>query len=207
LIKMSSFIILAAKGEVKSSILPAIEPGAGAEAAIAKALKRAKAPELIGTWSWRPKLFLYGYKEGRAGTENKHDLIAPYDEVVLFGDAVIIASNDKSVEAGVTSFTPEQYKKFYNSKGGGDIADADEQSDDEELDEDNDDDDDDEELGQSEDEAGDDEEGLAEGLIDEGDEEELEDARPMLRIKSSAGFKKIAKWMHAPELVAEEYVL
>lgn len=202
---MSSFIILTAKGEVKSSILPAIDAG-GPEAAIAKALKRAKAPELIGTWSWRPKLFLYGYKEGRAGTENKHDLLAPHDEVVLFGDAVIIASNDKSVEAGVVSFTPDQYKKFYNSKGGGDIADADEQSDDdEEIDEE--DDDDEEELGQSEDEAVDDEDGLAEGVLDEGDDEELEDVRPMLRIKSSAGFKKIAKWMHAPELSAEEYVL
>jgi len=203
---MSSFIILAAKGEVKSSILPATAE-AGAEAAIAKALKRAKAPELIGTWTWqKSKLFLYGYKEGRAGTENKHDLLAPHDEIVLFGDAVIIASNDKSVEAGVTSFTPDQYKKFYNSKGGGDIADADEQSDDdEELDEEEDDDDDDEEVGQSEDEAVDDEEGAAEGMIDE--EEELEDVRPMLRIKSSAGFKKIAKWMHAPELSPEEYVL
>lgn len=196
---MSSFIILAAKGEIKSAILTGA--GAAVEADIAKVLKRAKAPELIGMWSWRPNLFLYGYKEGRAGTENKHELLAPYDEVVLYGDAVIIASNDKSVEAGVIAFTQEQYKKFYNSKGGGDIADADEQSDDEEMEEDE--DDEEEELGQSEEE---DEEG-AEGLIDEGDEEEVEDVRPMLRIKSSAGFKKIAKWMHAPELVAEEYIL
>ena len=38
-------------------------------------------------------------------------------------------------------------------------------------------------------------------------DEEEEDVRPMLRIKPSSGFKKIAKWMHSPELVAEEYVL
>ena len=43
-------------------------------------------------------------------------------------------------------------------------------------------------------------------VVEEEDDEE-EDARPMLRIKPSSGFKKIAKWMHSPELVAEEYVL
>lgn len=204
---MSSFIILAAKGEVKSSIL---NVGEGTvPAAISKALKRAKAPELVGTWSWQKcTLFLYGYKEGRAGTENKHDLLAPHDEVTLFGDAVIIASNDKSVEAGITSFTADQYKKFYNSKGGGDIADADEVDDDDIGQSD----DEDDELGQSEEEdyeeevAAEDEEGLAEDVAAD-DDEEAEDVRPMLRIKSSAGFKKIAKWMHAPELSPEEYVL
>lgn len=205
---MSSFIILAAKGEVKSSILN-IGEGVAVEAAISKALKRAKAPEFIGIWSWQKcTLFLYGYKEGRAGTENKHDLLAPHDEVTLFGDAVIIASNDKSLEAGITSFTADQYKKFYNSKGGGDIADADEVDDDEIGQSD----DEDDELGQSEEEdyeeeVVEDEEGLAEDVAAGDDDEDAEDVRPMLRIKSSAGFKKIAKWMHAPELVAEEYVL
>jgi len=199
---MSSFIVLAAKGEVKGATLGDIAEG-GVEAAISKTLKRAKAPSLIGSWSWQKyTLFLYGYKEGRKGTENTHELLAPHDEVVLFGDAVIIASMTKSAESP-TPFGPDNYKKFYNSKGGGDIADADEEDDEE--DEEDELDDDEEEEDYEEEEVGDEEEGAAD-VVGMDDEEE-EDVRPMLRIKSSVGFKKIAKWMHSPELSAEDYVL
>jgi hypothetical protein len=199
---MSSFIILNAKGEVKSAALGDLS--GGVEAAIGKSLKRAKPPALVGTWTWQKyKLFLYGYKEGRTGTENKHELHEPYDELVLYGDAVIVASLDKTADKPAP-FTAELYKKFYNSKGGGayeDIEPADDGEDDE---------DDDEEIEDDEDEY--DDEGVEEDAIeeDEGnmdDDEEEDEERPMLRIKPSSGFKKIAKWMHSPELVAEEYVL
>lgn len=198
---MSSFIILAAKGEVKTGALGVID--AGVEAALGKCLKRAKPPALIGTWTWQKyKLFLYGYTEGRAGTENKHELHAPFDETVLFGDAVIVASFDKSADKP-TPFTPELYKRFYNSKGGSEFEDVDggEEEDDETDEEDIEDDEEDDY----------DDEGVEEDAVEDDspniDEEDEEEVRPMLRIKSSGGFKKIAKWMHSPELVAEEYVL
>jgi hypothetical protein len=200
---MSSFIILTAKGEVKAAALGDVT--AGVETAIGKALKRAKPPALVGTWAWQKyKLFLYGYKEGRTGTENKHELHEPHDELVLFGDAVIVASLDKSADKPAP-FTAELYKKFYNSKGGGAYEDIEAGEDDGEEEED-----DEEDIEEDEEEDFDDE-GVEEDAVDEEDgnmdDDEEEDARPMLRIKPSSGFKKIAKWMHSPELVAEEYVL
>jgi hypothetical protein len=199
---MSSFIILTGKGEVKATTLGDIT--GGVEAAIGKALKRAKPPTLVGTWTWQKyKLFLYGYKEGRTGTENKHELHEPHDELVLFGDAVIVASLDKSADKPAP-FTAELYKKFYNSKGGGAYEDIDAGDDGEEEEDEEDD------LEEDEEEDFDDE-GVEEDAVEEEegnmDDDEEEDARPMLRIKPSSGFKKIAKWMHSPELVAEEYVL
>ena len=47
----------------------------------------------------------------------------------------------------------------------------------------------------------------AEEIGEELEEEEEEEIRPTLRVKSAAGFKKIAKWMHSPELQKEEYPL
>jgi len=200
---MASFILLNAKGGMKLSTLE-INGNGTADAALAKILKRAKSPLLIGTWMWQKyKIFLYGYKEGRAGTENKHEMPPPHDEVLLFGDSCIIASLEKSPEKP-SPFTIEQYKKFFNNKIGGfeEITEENDEDDgDEEIDEDEEEDfdDDEDDVGVDEDDEG----GVG-GAGDE-DEEEEEDMRPALRIKLSTGFKKIAKWMYIPELKPEEY--
>ena len=134
---MSSFILLSAKGEFKSVALASLGT-AGIEVALGKAIKRAKAPTLIGSYVWQKyKLFLYGYKEGRAGTENKHEMPPPHDEILLFGDACLVASLDKSAEKPA-SFTVDQYKKFYNQKFGGfeDLAEEDEEDEEEEEEDD-----------------------------------------------------------------------
>lgn len=190
---MASFIVLSAKGAIKS-YNDAL--GDSIEQALGKALKRAKPPQLVGSWTWQKyKLFLYGYKEGRAGTENKHELPPPNDELQLFSDACIVASLEKSAEKSCP-FTVEQYKKFYNSKFGG--LEEEEDEDEEEDEEEEDFDEDFDEDGLEEEEDGE--------VIEEEDEEE-EYNRPILKIKPSAGFKKIAKWMHSPELKSEEYIL
>ena len=196
---MSSFVILSAKGDVKQGKF-AGDIVEEIETEIAKVLKRAKAPVLIGSWTWmKYKLYLYGYKEGRAGTENQHELLAPLNESVLYGDAIVVASLDKSLVKPV-AFTSELYKKFYNSKE--ELGAAGDDDEDDIVDED------DEEEEEEEEEDYDDEGVEEDGLEDEGLlEDEEEEVRPMLRIKSSSGFKKIAKWVHAPELTQEEYVL
>lgn len=191
---MSSFILLAAKGSVKQGKLPDLKEGI--ENALGKVLKRAKGPGLIGSWTWQKyKLYLYGYKEGRAGTENKNELAAPYDEEVVYGDACIVASLEKSA-LKPADFTADQYKKFYNSKFEEEDGDEEEGEDEEEDDEVEEEDYDDELEEEEEEEGGE--------ALEEEDEEER---RPVLLVKPSAGFKKIAKWMHQPELVAEEYPL
>ena len=223
---MSSFIHLSAKGDHKSAKVGDMTKGV--EVMLGKFLKRTKDPQLIGTWTWQKyKLFLYGYKEGRSGTENKHEFPPPHDEVSLFGDACVIASLEKLADKPAP-FTVELYKKFYNSKLGG-FDDGDSKpvvasklataaavtnsvlpvdGDDEEGEEDStlDEDDDDDE------EDYDDEEGIGEedDTPDiEGDQEDDEEEapRPVVRIKSSATFKKVARWMYLPELKEEPYLL
>lgn len=197
---MSSFIVLGAKGTIKQASL---EDDPNTEDSLKKYLKRTKAPTLIGAWIWQKyKLFLYGYKEGRAGTENKHELPPPNDEALLFGDACVVASLVKN-QNKLSPFTVDQYKKFYNTKFGGfeDLDGEEEQGEDDE-----------EEEMDSEDEAEeivDDEEEEEESpeLLPGGDDDEEEDRRPVLKIKQSGGFKKIAKWMHSPELQEEDYPL
>ena len=131
---MSSFIVLGAKGTIKQSTLDA---DSNTEDSLKKYLKRTKAPTLIGSWTWQKyKLFLYGFKEGRAGTENKHELPPPHDEVLLFGDACVVATLVKS-STKPCSFTTDQYKNFYNVKFGGfEDIDGDEEDDNEEEEED-----------------------------------------------------------------------
>ena len=198
---MSSFILLTAKGAIKLSTLDDLSNGV--EAALCKSLKRAKAPALVGSWTWQKyKLFLYGYKDGRSGTENKNELPPPHDSLVLFGDCCVIASLDKSAEKPA-QFTVEQYKKFYNVRFGGqeDPDDKDKEDEDEEEEEEEEDDD---EVEEDYDDDGVEEDDDGE-VIEE--EEEEEEQKPTLRVKASAGFKKIAKWMYSAELEAEPYVL
>lgn len=202
---MSSFIVLGAKGTIKQA---SFEESVDTEDSLKKYLKRTKAPNLIGSWTWQKyKLFLYGYKEGRAGTENKHELPPPNDEALLFGDACVVASLLKN-QNKPSPFTVDQYKKFYNTKFGGfediDGESADEEGDGEEDEEDVEGDDEEEEL--AEDELGEEEEDSAE-ILGAVDDDEEEDRRPVLKIKQSGGFKKIAKWMHSPELQEEAYPL
>jgi hypothetical protein len=204
---MSSFILLNVKGGMKLSTVD-IESKGTAEAGLAKVLKRAKAPALLGTWMWQKyKIFLYGYKEGRAGTESKHELPPPHDEVVMFGDACIIASLDKSADKP-SPFTLEQYKKFFNHKIGGAEENAEENDDDDDGEDDIENDDEDEEdFDEEEDEVVGEEEDESGPIGGGDDEEEEEDMRPALRIKPSTGFKKIAKWMYAQELKPDDYPL
>jgi hypothetical protein len=201
---MSSFVIINAKGDIKQGKIPD-DITDNIENELAKALKRAKAPSFIGSWNWQKyKLFLYGYREGRAGTENKHDFHTPHNEVVLYGDALIIASLDM-ITKKPCPFTVENYKKFYNSKEENDTQDKDDGDDIGDEDDDDDEEDVEEEEEEYDDDDVDDEDGGENyEILDDDDEEEI---RPMLRIKSSTGFKKIAKWMYSPELTPDEYVL
>jgi hypothetical protein len=193
---MSSFILLSAKGVVKQAKF--IDLNDGVEASLGKVLKRAKGPVLIGSWTWQKyKLFLYGYKEGRGGTENKNELASPYDEEVLFGDACVVASLEKSA-AKPADFSVDLYKKFYNSKF------SQEEEEEDELDDEEDDEEEDLEDYEDIDEEEADE---TEELGGEDEEEEAEGLKPVLMVKPSTGFKKIAKWMHQPELQAEPYLL
>jgi len=79
---------------------------------IAKSFRKAKPAELIGLYTHKTHtLQLWGWKEGKAGTENKHELPPPHDEILLFGDAVIASTSG--------NFTVEEWSAFYDAAFGG----------------------------------------------------------------------------------------
>jgi len=77
-------------------------------------LKKKKVPTQIGTYSWKSNtLFLFGYTDGKAGTENKHELPPPHDTQLIFGDIVVMMSKDKRSFAKPLPIKQDDYETFY----------------------------------------------------------------------------------------------
>jgi DNA-directed RNA polymerase subunit M/transcription elongation factor TFIIS len=106
-------ITLVASGDCKNSRVSIIDQYPFLES-IQKYLKKKELPELIGTYTYGELLIsVIGYKEGKAGTENKHELPPPIDKELLFGDAVGFACNKNSPKTTIP-FTGDEYQTFYN---------------------------------------------------------------------------------------------
>lgn len=142
--------------------------------AVAKVLRKKKAAELIGTW--KPKggsgqLQLWGWREGKAGTENKHELPPPHDEILLFGDSVIVSV----AGSGAADLTAESWATFYDEAFGGfeDLGGKDGSDDEEdEMEDEEEGDAEDDEAEEDDEDEGDDEDGDAEEEEEEEGEEE-----------------------------------
>ena len=78
---------------------------------VAKLLKKKKVPEQIGSYPYGDMvLTLWSCKEGKAGTENKHELPPPYEDL-LFGEILVTGGED--------DVTPELWDSFYTEAFGG----------------------------------------------------------------------------------------
>lgn len=111
-------IILTQKAEVKQGKLAA---GSVTLATIQLLLKNKKElPEIIGTYRYKTyTLTLIGYTSGKAGSENKHELPPPFDNILCFGDIVLIASTYPTTYTKPVAFKPEDYEAFYTKMFGG----------------------------------------------------------------------------------------
>jgi hypothetical protein len=123
---MVQVVVLSTNGEqrtLKTSLIPTGTSVTGE--LVAKALRRVKAAAKIGTYKWKSQtLTVWGWEGGKAGSENKHELPPPHDEILLFGD-VIVTSNQGD-------FTVEMWAQFYDAAFGGfeDIDGSDDDADD-----------------------------------------------------------------------------
>lgn len=188
-------VVLQTKGDTKQSKVEITgEIDDEIPTRIAKILRKTKLPVKIGSWTYQKgALELWGYKEGRAGTENKHELPPPVDSTLIFGDAIMIALNEAEEP---TNFTTAQYTKFYTQIFQG-FESLDDEDDDEDM--------------EDEDEEGDDVEVEAEAEaeveveVEVEEEEEVEVKAAPKREYASARNKKIPKWAMAAELEEEEY--
>jgi hypothetical protein len=161
---MVQVVVLSANGDVRAAKITAtLSP-----ATVAKVVRKTKIPSIICTYDWisgsssTTILTIWGWKEGKAGTENKHDLPpTEQTEDIMFGDMIVVANN------GATDFTTDDWAAFYEEAMGG----ADESDDDVDGDGDV---DVDEEIDVEEEEA--EEEGEeAEEAEEEGEEAEEEE--------------------------------
>ena len=138
-------LILQPKSTVRNAVIPATVTGIPDAAAIGGILRRATPPELIGTYKYNSMvLYLFGYKTGKAGTENKHEMPPPHDKVLLFGEAVLFACKD----AVPISFGTAEWPKFYETGMGG-FEDLDDDEEDDEEEEEEEEDEEEEELLQA----------------------------------------------------------
>ena len=143
-------VTLLVKGETKKTKLKEVKDKTPLTLESLQTIVKKKTPiEELGTYkNGHLRLSLFGYTTGKAGTENKHDLPPPLNEMEYFGDILIVAWREGTAWQTPVNFTPDDYEKFYQNALSGDNED----------DEDEDDDDDEEE---------DDEKGLEEELEEE----------------------------------------
>jgi len=112
-------VVLSSKGEAKRGKLKLTDDCELTIQAIQAYFKKKSEPTQLGYYEYESYLlFLFGYKDGKAGTENKHEMPPPYDNLIAFGDMLLIASQERTWERPC-QFTPEQYAKFYEQAMGG----------------------------------------------------------------------------------------
>jgi hypothetical protein len=183
-------------------------------AAVAKALRKKVAAEIIATYTYKDAtLTVWGWKEGKANSENKHELppMADGSEApLIFGDALVVGSEN---------FTEEEYDAFYEEAFGG-FEDLDSESEGEEEEEEE-----EEEEAEEEEVEEEEEEDENDDCYDDGDENGGGSKRRSPRRKTAASGdcrridmglrsrvklpappgKRAPKWQTAPELEEEEY--
>jgi transcription elongation factor S-II len=83
-----------------------------------KYFKKKDAPEQICYYEYDNKIiFIFGYKKGKKGTENKTELPDPHAGLELFGDALVVVSASAKWQSPMP-FTVDQWATF--SQGGAD---------------------------------------------------------------------------------------
>ena len=106
-----STVVLTTKGEIKKASLQ-LTKGILNIDTIQKYFKKKEIPENLGYYEYEEKnIYLFGYKKGKKGTENKTELPEPYSEVTLFGDIILIVSLSNTWENPIP-FTADQWTIF-----------------------------------------------------------------------------------------------
>ena len=197
-------VILHPKETTRNSSIPTIKKLPTAEE-LKPILRRSTSPEYIGAWKWGSlQIHLFGFKTGKTGTENKHELLSPFDTVVLFGEAILVATKQDDL----VPFTTNDYKKFYNESSAGNDGDGRDGERDREREREREGDEDSEEVDDEEEdlEEDDDEVSEKEEVIEE-EEEVVPIAVPKTVVKPKRGNRKLPIWFTYNELEPEPYTM
>lgn len=185
-----STVLLSIKGDIKKANIQLDDNSEVTLENLQKYFKKKDEPERVCYYEYDEKvIFVFGYKKGKKGTENKVELPPPYDNIVLYGDAIVIVSLTRKWESAIP-FTVDQWNSFYNNLNGGDYE---KENSDDDSDEDSDDDEEDV-LSEVEEEKSvkddyEDEDVLSDELV-EDDEEEIEE-QPVVKKKRVPVYTKL----------------
>ena len=194
-------VVLQPKGTTRNAMIPADSTALPDAAGAGSILRRQTAPEYIGSWKWNHfVIHLFGYKTGKAGTENKNELPPPHDKILLFGEAIVFACKD----GALVNFDTKEFAKFYNET----LAGFEDLGDEDTDDEDDDSEEEEEEEGEAEESAGEEEEEEADvPVVESDDEDDRPVPPPRVVAKAKRTNKKIRAWFSLPELKPEPYTL
>jgi transcription elongation factor S-II len=175
-----STVLLSIKGEVRKANLQLNENSNLDIETLQKYFKKKDEPERVCYYEWDNKIiFIFGYKKGKKGTENKTELLEPYSETTIFGDALVVCSLSNKWEQPIP-FTVDQWNLFYNKTENEEEAEDDEsESEEDEL-----------SVNESTGEEEFDEDESEKTSIIEEEEEEVEEALPVKR-KRTAAYNKV----------------
>lgn len=112
---MVQALLLTVSSEVKPARITIANEEVGCQLSdIQKYLKKKTPLQIVGTYPWKGNtLYLFGYKEGKAGTENTHELPPPLGGEVLYGDIIVLMTKDRKSFAKPVAFKSEEYESFY----------------------------------------------------------------------------------------------
>ena len=167
-------IVLSIKGEARKVNLTLNGDSSLSIETLQKYFKKKDEPENICCYNYDNKhIFIFGYKKGKKGTENKTELPEPYSDIALFGDAIVVVSQSKKWNNPIP-YTVDQWNVF--------MIGADKEKDDETDDEEQSEDDEEEEVEAEEFE----EDEVEKSSIVEEEIEEEEEEKPVKRKRAPA---------------------
>jgi DNA-directed RNA polymerase subunit M/transcription elongation factor TFIIS len=111
-------VFLGQRGEVRQCKIKGMTP-----AALMILFKKKEAPSMLGSYNWsaaKKYLYLFGYIDGKSGTENQHHLPPPLEGLTFFGDILVVASQTPNSYAKVVPLKTSEYETFYTNKLEGD---------------------------------------------------------------------------------------
>ena len=106
-------VILKTKGDIAKVNLQLTTEGTLTLESIQKNFKKKDQPEIICTYEYDNRfIFIFGYKKGKKGTENKIELPEPYMDTVMFGDSIVITAPTRHWDHPLP-FTIDHWNLFY----------------------------------------------------------------------------------------------
>jgi len=127
-----STVVLTIKGDVRKANISLTDKNEITMEQLQKYAKKKDAPEMIRHIQADTKhVFIFGYKKGKKGTENKALLPASSAALTMYGDAIVIVSNHHDWKHPIPC-TVDQWNNMFESSGKEDEKEEEEEEEEEE---------------------------------------------------------------------------